>query len=262
MGKKDFKLDEVNSPGRYENMGDKLSFLQRLLGGMRAFFNGYRFINKHSLWRYSIIPAILSLLLGVTLIILFYFLLSGLADSLFSRDNTAGSIILYWMAKIFSIVISIFVTIYAYRSLSMIVVNPFLGPLLSQIEKILTGKSVEVTITKDIKNALTGAFIGIKFFIFEIFILFLSLFTGPLSPVIVIWVEAYFLGRGTFDYLLEKHTKTLAERKVRAKSYYPELQGLGLAHFFILMIPIVGIFIAPASSLTGAALIFYAAEDE
>jgi hypothetical protein len=37
----------------------------------------------------------------------------------------------------------------------------------------------------------------------------------------------------------------------------PEIEGLGIAQFLVLLIPILGVLVGPSSSLVGAALLFY-----
>lgn len=232
-------------------------FFSRLGSGFGAFFRGFKFINDHKLWKYIIFPSILSTLLGIGLMFGAYFYVSEWLAGLIGNSESFLVSLLKWFMNIFVFVISFVITLFLYRSLASIVVIPFLGPLLSKVEVILTGKAVEVSIGKDIKNALVGLWVGIKYLLLEILFLLFSFFAGPLQPFVMVLVSGYFLGRGTFDYLLEKHSQTLKERKERAKAFWPEMEGLGVAHVMILFIPVIGVFIAPGSSLVGAALLFY-----
>lgn len=239
------------------------STISRFIAGGSSFFRGFNFINEHSLWRYIILPSIISLVLGVGLVFLVYFNLTDWVLSYFEGNaEETGFLgflsgVLQFFVHIMAVVIGVVITVFLYRTLATLLVLPFLGPLLEQVEKILTGKAVTLTWDREIKNALVGVWVGIKYFLIEILFLLISLFTGPLQPVIMGFISGYFLGRGSYDYLLEKHSASLKERKERAKAYKAEMQGLGIIHFIALLVPVIGVIIAPPSALVGAALTFY-----
>ena len=245
----------------------KDTYFYRLKTGMHSFINAIKFMNKHSLWKYILLPSLLSSIIGILLTVTIYAQASEYILDLIKEfavvENHEGwqkfilkTIfgLLSIFAHLFSIILGMVITIIFYRAIASVVVMPFLGPLISRVETILTGKSIEISMSKDFKNSITGIWISIKNFLIEIFLL---VFSGPFSPIVMIFVEGYFLGKGSFDYFFEKHSQTLRERKERTKSYRPEMQGLGMAHFFSLFIPVIGVFIAPPASVVAAALIFY-----
>lgn len=68
-------------------------------------------------------------------------------------------------------------------------------------------------------------------------------------------VNSFFLGRSSFDYLLEKHSTSLRERKLLTRAYTPQIYGLGLAQFLALFIPFVGLVLVPPVGVVAAALL-------
>ncbi len=233
------------------------SGIARWFTGFSSFFKGFSFINDNKLWKYVIFPGTVSLALfvGITasLTVFSYNFITELIGDI---SGTLGWL-LNFAVLVATLGVSFFISIITYRKVANIVVIPFLGPLLSKCEIILTGKAIEVSLAKDLKNALIGVWVGLKFLFIELVFLFLSFFTGPIQPFMMAIVDGYFLGRGIFEYLLEKHSQTMAERNERAKAYKPEMHGLGVAHFVVLLVPLFGPFIAPVSALAGATLIFF-----
>ncbi|MDH5721260.1 MAG: EI24 domain-containing protein [Spirochaetia bacterium] len=243
------------------------TYLSRLKNGMNSFLRAFKFIGKNNLWKYIIFPSLLSSIIGILMTYLIYNTASENILNLIKNINIAENYegwlkvllsILFSILSIFSYLISIIlgmtITIIFYRAAASMIVMPFLAPLISRVETILTGKSIEVSIIKEIKNSFAGFWISLKNFLIEILILILS---GPISPIVMIFVEGYFLGKGSFDYFFEKHSESIKERKEKSKLYRPEIQGLGIAHFFCLFIPLFGVFVAPPVSVVAAALVFY-----
>jgi uncharacterized protein involved in cysteine biosynthesis len=52
-------------------------------------------------------------------------------------------------------------------------------------------------------------------------------------------------------------TDSIPERKKLISLYYYEIMGLGSAFFIFFMIPVLGILIAPAAGIVGAAMMRY-----
>lgn len=233
-------------------------------GGFHAFFAGIRFIGKHSLWSYLFFPGLLSIAVLLALGVASFFMVdhflfqplqqkflpeSWLVTSTFHIVSFLLHAVLYLLSAIVALIF--------YGPASAFLVIPFLGPLLEKTEKILLGSSIEISLGKDIKNAFLGAWLGLKFAFWELFIFILTLITGPLQPLIMLMVSSYFLGRGTIDVVLEKHASGIADRKERARNFYPQFHSLGIAQWLFLFIPIIGQILSPAASLVGAALIYY-----
>ncbi len=247
-------------------MAPKKAFIGRLVNGFQSFFDGIGFLSEHRLWRYTIMPGIISLVLLLVIGTAVYLFAAEYLLSL-TTNLQSDSAWIEWLLsglrlviKLVVLIASIVIAVFLYRTLAGVIVIPFLGPLLERIEIILTGQKIQTTITKDMMNALVGIWVSVKYLLVEITLLLVTIPLGPLQPVIMTGVSGYFLGRGMFDYLLEKHSNTLKQRKTMAREFWPEMEGLGVMHFICLMIPIMGPMLAPAASLTGAALLFYKQE--
>ncbi|BCX11672.1 MAG: hypothetical protein KatS3mg067_0610 [Thermosynechococcus sp.] len=226
---------------------------QQFQAGFFAFGRGLFFIARYHLWGYVLLPACLSLVLGVTLIIVAFWAVQVVGDYWFVAEEWQ------WLYQgfidILATLIAVFLALIGYQTLIPLVVIPFLGPLLNRVEKITTGQTIEVGWQRDLLNAAVGSWFALRDAVLQVILLLLSFLTGPLQPIVMAIANSYFLGRGSFDYLLEKHSTSLRERKLLTRAYRPQIYGLGLAQFLGLLIPLVGLVLVPAVGVVAAALL-------
>ncbi|MCB1192182.1 MAG: EI24 domain-containing protein [Leptospiraceae bacterium] len=242
-----------------------INYFTRFYYGFRAFFSGFKIINQNRLWKYTIVPCFISLVLGGVLLygifqvssaflqiwilkILQYF------NYFLSQNNLPPFllVIIYIVTFVFSVVCYILI----YRPIASIVVIPFMGHLLSQLEKIYYGKEIEISLKRDIINGILGAAFALRDMIIGLIAMILGLFLGPFQIFFIAFAEGYLLGRGSFDYIFEKTTENLQERKQKIRNFQPEILGLGVAQFLFLFIPVVGVVVAPVLSLAGAVRVY------
>ncbi len=226
---------------------------QQFQAGFFALGRGLFFIARYRLWGYLLLPAFLSLVLGAMLIIAAFWAVQVLGDSWFVPREWQ------WLYQgfidVLATLIAVFLALIGYQTLIPLVVIPFLGPLLSRVEKITTGQRIEVGWRRDLFNAMIGGWFALRDAVLQVIFLLLSFLTGPLQPFVMAIVNSFFLGRGSFDYLLEKHSTSLRERKCLTRAYTPHIYGLGLAQFLVLLIPLVGLVLVPPVGVVAAALL-------
>ncbi len=245
-----------------------MTVLLRFKDGCLTFTNGLHFIYRHSLWRYIILPCLASFALGAGVWFGAYFSFDYLSE-LGTRLLTEGALqlenpivlgIIEWSTAILGALFALILTLVLYRSLISVVVVPFLGPLLEQIEMIILGQKIETTLKQDLMNLSFGLGTSIKHSLAGLVILLISLCLGPLNVPVNVAAQSYFLGRGPFDMLFEKAAHTHAERTRFRKSWRPEIFGAGLVFFVVLLLPLLGALIAPVGVVTGAAKLYYSSE--
>lgn len=226
---------------------------QRFQAGFLAFGRGLAFIARYCLWGYLLLPAFLSLALGLTLVVAAFWAVQVLGNYWWVDGKWQ------WLYEgfinVLATLIAVFLALIGYQTLIPLLVIPFLGPLLNRVEKITTGQPIEVGWRRDLLNAIVGGWFALRDVILQVIFLLLSFLAGPLQPVVMAIVNSYFLGRGSFDYLLEKHSTSLRERKFLTGAYAPQIYGLGLAEFLALLIPLVGLVLVPPVGVVAAALL-------
>lgn len=247
-----------------------MSIVIRFKNGCLTFAHGFAFIYQHKLWGFIVLPCLASFALGIGVWLGVYYgfgylsdLGTGLlTDGALQLENPILLGILEWSAAILGGLLALILTLILFRSLISIVIVPFLGPLLEQIELILLGRKIETSYRQDFANISYGLWTSIKHSIAGIGILLLSLCLGPFNLPVNIAAQSYFLGRGPFDMLFEKAARDHVERTRLKKAWRPEIFGAGLVYFFVLLLPFLGALIAPVSVVTGAAILYYSSREQ
>jgi len=243
-----------------------------LIAGFKSFFVGISFIQEHKLWKYIVIPSLISLTIGILLTFGIYLSITtwvlSFLDGVSKLDFSGfwGNIldVILWLVlfigKAFihlaSFVIGAVISIILYTTLASILIDPFMGTLHEKVEEIITGEIIETATSNDIKSIVLGVVFSLKSALRSLAWLLLSMMTGPLQPVLMFVVESKALGGESFDLLFEKSSFTIEERKQELKKYQMHMTGLGMAKLLMIM-TVIGTFIVPAASITGAALIYH-----
>ena len=101
-----------------------------------------------------------------------------------------------------------------------------------------------------------GLWNSIKLSLLGLIVLLVGLCLGPLELPLNVMYQSYAIGRGSFDIVVEKHAPQLKSRGRFYRSWRPEIWGHGLAYFLVLLIPVLGVLIAPVCSCTGLSAMF------
>lgn len=241
-----------------------------VLFGFRSFFLGLKLIRTHGLWAFVLVPSALSLLVGVAIVwASYYFLATGalqithtliayLADTIGAEYQPAA--MPEWLESLIKLIVfttSFIVQLILYRTVASVLIIPFLGPLLAQVERIETGRSIEVPLMTDVKNTIRGIGVGLKLGLLGLVALGASLFLGPFQFLLNAAVQSYILGRSAFDIVFEKESELHGERRALVREHRLPILGLGLAFFLVMLVPIVGVIIAPVAGTAGACLCFH-----
>jgi len=146
-----------------------------------------------------------------------------------------------------------------YKYVILILVAPFMSPLSERIENHLNGSSapVKFNIPRIIREIVRGIRISLRNIIRELLLTVVLLLIG-LIPIIglisapaIFALQAYFAGFGNMDYTLERHMGVRGSVRF-VRTYKGLAVGNGLVFLLILMIPVVGLFIAPCLSTIAA----------
>jgi len=234
--------------------------IRGIIDGFGSYFSVLSFINKHQLYRYFLISGIISLCLGGLIFTASYFLSDDLGAILFK---------LYPFEKWseYALKISNFIGgsmvavlgIMLYKYLLLICVSPFMGPLSAQVEHILTGESIEAKFS--IKQAsyeiIRGTRIALRNVVRELgltlLLVILSLipiFTVFVAPLIFM-VQSYYAGFGNLDYYLERRAN-IKQSVLYVKKHRGLAIGNGAGFLLLLLIPVLGLFLAPVMSTIAA----------
>ncbi|MBL8018891.1 MAG: EI24 domain-containing protein [Leptospirales bacterium] len=235
----------------------------RTIKGFRTYASSLGFIGKHSLLGQAVLPAIVGLGVGVLLIAAVVFASGDLAQAAFANLDARFNLpdFLGKVLRVLMVLTGIFLVVIVYRPVASIVVIPFIGPILARVETILIGREITTSFTADFRSALLGGWLGLLASFFGFFIFMITIPLGPGQPFIMFFVNAYILGKSGFDFVFEKESDTMEERRELNRKYRWEILGVGIGFLITLLIPIIGIAIAPVLAVVAAARIRYQAEE-
>jgi CysZ protein len=245
---------------------------EQIIQSLNLFFDGHSFIIKHKLYRHLLFTGIFLIIIfsiGLTFLLKFinwteteytddiqHFLKTYInLDSDYISYITQGA---FWIIKhaLKSNKDSIFL------SLFLILGTPYLSFLSSKIQKLVTQNDTKFSWKKFYFEIIRGLNISIrntfKQFLWFILILAISFipFLEYLTPFFGFIIKAYYNGILITDYTLEQKGYSISESFLFYKKNKFALFSIGLGFMFILLIPVIGWFLAPTYALVSASLFF------
>jgi len=189
--------------------------ITEFFAGIQSYFKAFRLISKLRLWKFVLIPGIISVLLGVALFtaiklmaapmghwMVSWYPFSWGADTLFNISFWIGVVLIAALGLIL------------YKHLVMIISAPFMSPLSEKIEQHLAGVErpyAGFSWSRALKDISRGLYINIRNLIRELLLvaplLVLSFIPGVgfIPAVLIFIIQAYYAGFGNMDYTLERH---------------------------------------------------------
>lgn len=232
--------------------------ISETFAGIRAYYSALELVSKLKLWKYFLIPMLLSLLLAV--------IIGGTAYSL--SDNVGAFLASFWpwewgletfetISSVFGGLIIISLGFLVFKHLILALSAPFMGPISEKIEVHLTGiKSVDQR-SSFFTLLIRGLRIAIRNLLRELIltvpILLLGLIPiiGIFSTILLFLMQAYFAGFGNMDYTLERHYDYKESVKF-VKRNRGLATGNGIIFMLFLFIPVIGVILVLPFSVTAA----------
>ncbi len=232
------------------------------LSGIRSYFEAIRYIREYKLWKYLIWPGFLSLLVAAIII---YFTQSGLGSLSEKMANwypfQRGSGLVSSISGFVSAIGAVFTSLIFFKYTVLIVGSPFMSLLSEKVEREIAGHdtSPPFSLAHAIKDILRGIRLTMRNFFREIFLtlllLFLSIFPGLalVTTPLIFAVQSYYAGFGSMDFYMERHYNIRgAARFVNSHRGMALANGMGF--LVMLMIPFIGVFMAPGLATVAATL--------
>ena len=234
--------------------------ISNLIDGLKAYLEAYQVISRLKLWRFFMIPMLISVLIFLSIVLVsisFSDEIGLYISSFWSWDF--GKETINTVSMILGGIILISIELIVFKHLVMILSAPFMGPISKKIEDDFTG----VTSQTQVSSPLTLMFRSIKIssrnlfreLLLSIPILILGLIPliGFFSLFLLFLMQAYFAGFGNMDYTLERHFSY--QKSIQfVKANKGIAIGNGLVFMLFLLIPFVGIIFIIPFSVTSATI--------
>ncbi|MCB0461691.1 MAG: EI24 domain-containing protein [Flavobacteriaceae bacterium] len=230
--------------------------------GVKAYAGAFELITKLKLWKYFIIPMLISLITAIVI---------GVSAYGFS-DNIGQLISKIWVwewgketfttiSEIFGGLIIIVLGLVLYKHIIMALSAPFMSPVSEKIEAYLLDENSNLVHQHRNTSFQSQLWRGIRINIRNLFmelwltvvILIMSLIPiiGWFTSLLLFFIQAYYAGFGNMDYTLERHFK-YKESISFVRKHRGIAIGNGIVFMLFLLIPIIGVILVLPLSVTAA----------
>jgi len=236
--------------------------LKNIITAIKAYAGAFELISKLKLWRYFVIPILISIVTAISI---------GLSAYGFSDDiGQFISRIWVWewgketfttISEIFGGIIIIVLGLVLYKHIIMALSAPFMSPVSEKIEVHLLGEESKLSDqhrnTSFHQQLWSGIRINVRNLLMElwltIIILIISLIPviGWFTSLILFFIQAYYAGFGNMDYTLERHFK-YKESVSFVRKHRGIAIGNGIVFMLFLLIPVIGVILVLLLSVTAA----------
>lgn len=231
-----------------------------LLEGASAYFSAFKIIRDYSLWKYVIISGLISAIFGFVIFYSIWQSADYVGDwlgSFYSWDF--GKSVFDKVVDYFAGGVMIVLALLLYKYVIMVIVSPFMSMMSEAIEKKENHDytSPAFTLSKFISDLLRGLRIALGNLIKELSLTIAIFLVGlfPLftiaTPVLLFLVQSYYAGFGNIDYYLERHASVRESKRFVSHNKGLAI-GNGAVFMLLLLIPVIGLFLAPALGTVAA----------
>lgn len=233
--------------------------LKQIVKGIQAYFGAFGLISKLGLWKYFVVPMLISLLTAIAI---------GFSAYGFS-DNIGHFISKIWIwdwgkttfstiGNILGAILIIALGLILYKHIVMALSAPFMSPVSEKIEAHLTNKellnhrqtSFGQQLWRGIKINVRNLTMELLLTIPILLIGFIPLI-GFISSFLLFLMQAYYAGFGNMDYTLERHF-SYNESIAFVKKNRGTAIGNGIVFMLLLLVPVLGVILVLPLSVTAA----------
>ncbi|MDB5201526.1 MAG: hypothetical protein JWQ27_935 [Ferruginibacter sp.] len=243
--------------------------LKEIIISIQSFFEAHKFIVKHRLWKWILVPGLIYCLLFIAGIYLFWIssnnaiefimLKSGVKTWLETmKEGWLNFFVIVGQLIIWLVLLLLYFSLFKF--LFLIIGSPVFAYLSEKTESILEGKDFPFSFPQLLKDVARGISIALRNLLWQtvyiVTILLLSLIPlfGWIAPLVALLVECYYFGFSMLDYSSERN-KLSASQSIEFISRHKGLAiGNGLMFYLMHLVPFVGWLFAPSYAVIAATL--------
>lgn len=231
--------------------------IKNIVLGIKGYVGTFALISKLKLWKYFIVPILISVLTAVLIGIEVYVL----------SDNVGGIIAKSWVwdwgkegftavSNFIGGIVVLVIGLILYKHIILALSAPFMSPVSEKIEQHYYGEVTHLhRKTSNTDQLIRGIRINVRNLFRELLITLPILLLNfiPIvnifSTILLFLVQAYYAGFGNMDYTLERHLgyKESVNFVKKNRGY---AIGNGIVFMLFLLIPVIGIIIVLPLSVT------------
>ncbi len=251
--------------------------LKEIIISIQSFFEAHRFINKHKLWKWIIVPGLIYSILffvgmyffGKTSSFAIQFVLtkSGLQAWL----QSVNKLWLNWLVIVGQLFTSgvLFIFYFSFFKYFFLVIgSPIFAYLSEKTESILEGKQFPFSFSQFLKDIVRGITIAARnllwqsVYLLTILILSIVPVVGWIAPLVAFLIECYYFGFSMLDYSSERNRLSTTQSIIFIGKHKGLAIGNGLVFYCTHLLPIVGWVLAPSYAVIAATLSLHKAKEK
>jgi len=251
--------------------------LKEIVIAIQSYFEAHRFIVKHKLWKWIIVPGIIYAILfafsmyffskSATAVIEYLTAKTGLDNWIQKFENSWLGFLFTFAGIILWLVLMLFY-FSLFKYIWLIVGSPVFSYLSEKTEAIIEGKDYPFNFKQLVKDSWHGTKVAFRnmfwqtIYVIGLLLLILVPVIGWISPLIALFVECYYYGFSMIYYSCERH-KLPPAQSIRYISHHRGLAiGNGLVFYSLHAVLFLGWVFAPAYAVVAATLSLYKVNPE
>jgi CysZ protein len=251
--------------------------LKEIIISIQSFFDAHRFINKHKLWKWILMPGLIYCIIfmiglvmyGKTSNLFFNFILakSGLKEWVDSfQDSWLNYLVLLVQAIVMVMLFLFYFSLF--RFIFLVIGSPIFAYLSEKTESIIEGKEFPFSFPQFIKDIARGIRIALRnllwqtVYVLAIFILSFIPIVGLITPLIGLFVECYYFGFSMLDYSSERNKLSTSQSITFIGKHKGLAIGNGMGFYVMHLLPILGWLLAPSYAVIAATLSLHKAREK
>ncbi len=248
--------------------------MQQFFKAIHHFFAATRFLAKHKLLHYYLMPLALSIVLQISLFASIVVFSKYLAAQVLGTymPQTVTEFKGFWqflnvfagfsLAKVAAFIIGIMVFLISSKFskyLVLILLSPVFALLSEKVEEKITGIVLPFNTAQFLKDIVRGIVLAMRNLLIELALIAVftiaGLFGGPFALLVVpiLWlISAYFYGFSMMDYTCERRKMSISQSVDFVRQNRGLALGNGAMYLILEKIPFVGLCIAPINAVVSA----------
>ncbi len=243
--------------------------LKEIIISLQAYFHTHRFIIKHRLWKWILVPGLIYTILFCLGIYLFWissssaieFMLmrTGVREWMEKMQNSWLSFLLIFGQLILNLVLLLFY-FSLFKYIFLIIGSPLFAWLSEKTEAIIEGKDFPFNFKQLWKDIIRGVRLALRNMLWQtvytISILILSFIplVGWITPLLALLVECYYLGFSMLDYSCERNKLSPAQSILFISRHRGLAIGNGMVFYGMHLVPVLGWILAPSYAVIAATI--------
>jgi len=251
--------------------------LKEIITSFQAYYQTHRFIIKHRLWKWILIPGFIYAVLfclGIYLFVVssnsaieFMLQKSGVAEWMEKMQNSWLSFLLIFGQIILNLILLLFY-FSLFKYLFLIIGSPLFAYLSEKTASIMEGKDYPFNLKQLAKDIMRGIRLALRNMLWQtvytVSILILSFIPliGWVTPLLALLVECYYLGFSMLDYSCERNKLSTSQSISFIGRHKGLAIGNGMVFYMMHFIPVLGWLLAPSYAVIAATISLYKARNE